>query len=122
LVRYNKDGTLDHSFDEDGKVVTEFGSDAFVRTVAVQANGKIMVAGATKGVTNLDYALAWYNSDGSVDEKFHPKGKQVGFVPRETGSLSSITVQTDGKKLVAGNTYDSQGRPNFLVARFTADG
>ena len=122
LIRYNKDGTLDNSFDEDGKVVTDFRFNAFANSVAVRPNGKIMVAGGTTGLSNWDYALAWYNGDGSADDKFHPQGKQVAYVPVGMGSLVGIAVQPDGKKVVAGLVYDSLNRMNFFVARYSADG
>ncbi|MDL2357579.1 MAG: delta-60 repeat domain-containing protein, partial [Pseudomonadota bacterium] len=54
-----------------GNVTTDFGT-ASVRTndigraVAVQADGKILVAGSSES----DFALARYNSDGSLDSSF----------------------------------------------------
>src|SRR5262245_52541641 len=69
LVRLNPDGSLDTTFDTDGKVRTDFGSNiegAFA--VAVQADGKIVAAGLALGPgTGRDFALARYNSNGSLD-------------------------------------------------------
>jgi len=39
LVRYNSDGSLDTSFDTDGKVITAFGYSSKIRSVAIQSNG-----------------------------------------------------------------------------------
>jgi uncharacterized delta-60 repeat protein len=66
LVRYNTDGSLDTSFDSDGKVTTEVGSgnDA-VLSVAIQSDGKIVVAGYSNNGSNDDFALVRYNTDGS---------------------------------------------------------
>ena len=45
-MRYNTDGSLDTSFDSDGKVTTDFGSaNDYARSVAIQSDGKIVVAG-----------------------------------------------------------------------------
>ena len=63
LVRYNSDGSLDTSFGNGGKVTTDFGGTDFATGVAVLADGKIVVSGTSNG----DFALARYNSDGSLD-------------------------------------------------------
>ena len=68
LVRYNLDGSLDTSFGTGGKVVTDFGSFLEIgNSVIVQADGKIVVAGFAHPDLQNDFALARYNSDGSLD-------------------------------------------------------
>src|SRR5580765_3590637 len=62
LARYNPDGSLDTSFDGDGKVITDLGSTDDAQSVAIDANGKIVVAGSS----NFDIAVARYNQDGSL--------------------------------------------------------
>jgi uncharacterized delta-60 repeat protein len=81
LVRYKADGTLDTSFGGTaaGKILGHFNqgsSDASYR-VALQADGKIIVAGVTtpKNTSNVDLALLRYNSDGSLDTSFGTGGK-----------------------------------------------
>jgi len=113
LVRYNPDGSLDASFGSDGKVTTDFGaandSSSFV---TVQADGKIIMAGSSNG----DFALARYNSDGSLDASFSGDGKvttELGF----SESNLSVTVQTDNKIVVSGS---SDG--DFALARYNPDG
>ena len=59
LVRYNPDGSLDHTFNGPGKVTTAVGSDNDVATsMALQADGKILVAGYSFNGTDYDFALA----------------------------------------------------------------
>ena len=61
LVRYNTDGTLDTSFDSDGKVTTAIGSsDEQALSVAIQSDGKIVVAGYSNNGSNDDFALVRY--------------------------------------------------------------
>ena len=68
LVRYNTNGTLDTTFDSDGKVTTAIGSDNdFAYSVALQSDGKIVVAGYSNNGSNFDFALVRYNTDGSLD-------------------------------------------------------
>jgi uncharacterized delta-60 repeat protein len=77
LVRYNPDGSLDASFDSDGKVVTWIdSSDATeVYAIAVQADGKIIAAGKSDPDTiTTTGALARYNLDGSLDYTFVNSG------------------------------------------------
>ena len=67
LVRYNRDGSLDTAFGIGGKVTTDFsGQWAWAYALAVQADGKIVAAGARGG----GFALARYNQDGSPDATF----------------------------------------------------
>src|SRR5262249_31377208 len=73
LVRYNPNGTLDTSFGSGGKVVTEFGllqqgySYAFGHSLALQPDGKIVVAGVAYIGPGRDFALARYNTNGTLD-------------------------------------------------------
>ena len=63
LVRYNADGSLDTSFDGDGKVTTEIsGSYNGALSVIQQANGKLVVAGYSYNGNNYDVALVRYDS------------------------------------------------------------
>jgi uncharacterized delta-60 repeat protein len=71
LVRYNSDGSLDGSFGSGGKVVTDLGSDGDqADSLVIQADGKIVVAGSTGSGSGSDFAVARYNSDGSLDTSF----------------------------------------------------
>ena len=87
LARYNDDGSLDTSFDGDGEVTTSFGvqvqANAF--SMALQADGKIVVAGYVSDHNSIDFALARYNSDGSLDTSFDGDGKLTvkGFFATE---------------------------------------
>src|SRR5262245_38505007 len=75
LARYHADGTRDNTFSNGGRVTTDCaGSADIARSVAIQpTDGKIVVAGEARvgGVSgNIDFALARYNPDGSLDETF----------------------------------------------------
>jgi uncharacterized delta-60 repeat protein len=126
LVRYNTDGTLDNSFGAGGKVSTDFGlfeqgySYALAYSLALQPDGKIVLAGeATFGTFNAqaDFALARYNSDGTLDTSFGIGGKVTTNVGGGRDFVSSVAVQPDGK-IVAGGF----ARFNFALARYTPSG
>jgi uncharacterized delta-60 repeat protein len=115
LVRYNADGSLDVSFDNDGIQVTDFGSSEWARSVGVQDDGKIVVAGRSH--TGAKFALARYNADGSLDTSFDGDGQLTTDFGSGSCEGQSITLQPDGKILVAG--YSSG---DFALARYNADG
>src|SRR5215471_17957347 len=71
-----KSGTLDLSFGTGGQVTTDFaGSGDSASSVAVQADGKIVAAGASSINFQSDFALARYNTDGTLDAAFGTGGK-----------------------------------------------
>jgi len=122
LVRYNPDGSLDTGFDGDGKVTTDFSSSFdWAFSVTVQADGKILVAGFSDNGGNEDFALVRYNSDGSLDTRFDGDGKVTTAVGSSHDDGESVTVQADGKILVAG--FSSKGRnTDFALVRYNTDG
>ena len=119
LSRYNTDGTLDTSFDTDGKLTTNFGGRDFANSVAIQADGKIVVAGWSE-IQNSDFALARYNTDGSLDTSFDTDGKLTTAVG-DSGQGNSAALQTDGKIVVAGSGFVNNVS-EFALARYNTDG
>ncbi|MGF1936166.1 MAG: DUF4347 domain-containing protein [Nostoc sp. ChiQUE02] len=115
LVRYNTDGSLDTSFNSDGKVTTDLGLLAvdIGYSLAIQADGKILVA----GTNGTDFALARYNSDGSLDTSFSSDGKVTTGFGLTIDIAHSTTVQADGKIIVAGTDGT-----DFALARYNSDG
>src|SRR5205085_1591591 len=60
IVRFETNGSLDASFDGDGKVVVDMGNSDFAADVVIQPDGRIVVVGAS-GVSqnrNYDFAIA----------------------------------------------------------------
>ncbi len=118
IARYNADGSLDTSFDGDGKVVTALGSgNDRARAVAVQGDGKIVVSGGIGG----DFALARYNIDGSLDTGFGTNGTTTTTMSSGDDTALAVAFQSDGKIVAAGaavigDDYD------FALARYNADG
>ncbi len=117
LVRYAPDGSLDPTFGTAGIQVSAFTSnDDMSHAIALQADGRIVVAGANIGVGIYQVLLARHLADGSVDASFDDDG----FILMPIGStstLSSVVVLTDGKILAGGRT-DTR----FLLMRFESDG
>src|SRR3954449_4640609 len=118
-------GDLDSSFSLDGKQTTDFaGSANFGQAVAVQADGKIVVAGSSdEGATGSDFALARYNGDGTLDSSFSDDGKQTtAFAGSSNDFGSAVAVQPDGKIVVAGNSAQGATNEHFALARYEGGG
>jgi uncharacterized delta-60 repeat protein len=111
-------GDLDTSFAGDGTVtttVTHHGSDA--SGVAIQADGKIVVAGGSFGA-NPKFALARYRTDGSLSLTFGGDGKVTTDFTEGPDRANAVAIQPDGKIVAAGSTGDGA----FALARYNPDG
>ncbi len=123
LVRYNADGSLDTTFNGSGKVLTPVGRGAdFGQSVAVQADGRILLAGVTYGSGGSDFALVRYTGNGSLDTSFGTGGKVVTSVAPSYDSALSVVVQASGKILLGGYTQNASYSNDFALARYNADG
>ncbi len=117
LARYNPNGSLDPSFSGDGKQTTDFvfggGDQAF--DVAIQANGRIVAVGfARGGPTGEDFALARYNTNGSLDASFSGDGrKRTSFSDSASEGANGVALQGDGRIVAVGG-----GNGEFALARY----
>jgi uncharacterized delta-60 repeat protein len=121
LTRYNSNGSLDTTFDGDGKVTTDFGSSDTAYSVAIQSDGKIVVAGYSWNGSNWDCALTRYNSNGSLDTTFDGDGKVTTDFGNSDDFAYSAAVQSDGKILVAGESFNGSNR-DFALMRYNSNG
>jgi uncharacterized delta-60 repeat protein len=122
LTRLSSNGTLDTTFSTDGKVTTNFSvTTDFATGVAVQANGKIVAAGAAQ-ITEFTgtFALARYNSNGTLDTTFSGNGRVTTDFTAEQDVAFGLALQAGGKIVAAGGG-DVSGS-TFAVARYTANG
>jgi uncharacterized delta-60 repeat protein len=126
LARYNPDGSLDTTFDGDGRVMTPVGAggsfdDAY--GVAVRPDGKIVAAGFTdnSGTTNnVDFAAVRYNPDGSLDASFGTEGKVITPVGGQADYAVDIAVQGT-KTILAGRSY-KLSHNDFALVRYDDNG
>ncbi len=122
LVRYNTDGTLDSSFDGDGKVTTDFSSnDDRAYSIALQTDEKIVAAGYAIIGFSIHFALARYNTDGTLDIAFDDDGISTTPIGFSAGYIYSVAIQPDGKIVATGfsNNYTDD---DFTLARYNTDG
>lgn len=123
VARFTPFGTLDNTFDLDGKVTTPIGaSDDKGYSLILQNDQKIILAGHSDNGTDNDFALVRYNPDGSLDNTFDLDGKvTTGFFPGGNDLGYSAAIQIDNKILVAGQSLNGTDN-DFSVARFNPDG
>ena len=124
LVRYNTDGSLDTAFGTGGQVTTDFDSTAdYPHRVAIQSDGKIVVAGRSSQPSGYDIAVARYHSDGSLDNSFGTGGKLTTAVTPYDDSARGLALQVDGKIVVVGDSYQAgSSSQDFTAVRYHSDG
>ncbi len=122
LARYNPNGSLDTSFDTDGKVTTSFGASNGANVVGIQRNGKIVAAGFgnSDGSANRDFALVRYNPNGSLDDSFDTDGKVTTDFFGVSDFANAVAIQRDGKIVAAGSAQNGT-RTDFAAARYIGD-
>ncbi|RHW28012.1 hypothetical protein D0Z08_06955 [Nocardioides immobilis] len=111
LARFHANGFLDSTFDGDGKL-TEPLDGAQAHDVAIQANGRIVIAGQLN-TTTPDAAIARYTSAGDLDTTFSNNGLQtVDLDVPGADHATSLAFDSDGKIVIAGD-----GSAGFAAAR-----
>lgn len=122
LARYNTNGSLDTTFGSGGKVTTAFTYAAYAQGAVLQSDNKIVAVGvsATGVGTDDQFALARYNTNGSLDTSFGTGGKVTSNFTSGYDRAYSAAVQWDGKIVVAGGYLSSPYY--FEVARYNSSG
>jgi uncharacterized delta-60 repeat protein len=143
IARLNADGSFESSFDGPDATGTGVGSgngrfrvpigasEDSGSAIALQPDGKIVIAGGCRGVSSstvIDFCVARLNADGSFDSSFvGPSGTGAGrflFPMAAFGDdvANAVAVQSDGKILLAGTCGINAGTKSFCVARLNANG
>jgi uncharacterized delta-60 repeat protein len=116
LARFNTDGTIDSDFGDGGAVNTILGSSSQIRGIAIQSDNKIVAA----GLSTTSFALARYNTDGSLDTTFNSAGSKPGTIILAIGNVSqaySVAINDDDRILVSGTANNGA-----IVACFNSNG
>lgn len=128
VLRYNADGSPDTGFSEDGRTSVRF-ADSDLNDggtgIAVQGNGKIVVSGVagTAGAGGQDFALVRFNVDGTLDRGLSGDGRQTTDFQGLPDFGNDVTLQSDGRIVVAGTAILSSGSGgDFALARYNRNG
>ena len=120
-------GELDASFGTGGKVTTAIGTTlsgsniAEAMSVVMDSNGKIVVAGYAYFGSNVDFALARYLSNGTLDTSFGTGGIVTTPVGTASDTAQSIAIDSSGKIVVAGYVLNGLVY-DIAVVRYLSNG
>ncbi len=126
VLRYTADGSLDRTFAGGGLAEIGLGEAEFAHAVAVQRDGRIVVAGEADCPLAVCFALVRFLPDGSLDRSFGAHGVvRTMFARYEASRAYDVAVQPDGKIVAVGMRFrgdDAQNDELFAVARYLRDG
>lgn len=123
IFRYHPDGSLDSSFETDGKVTHSFGgTDDIGHAIAQQTNGNVIIAGRSDvGVANaFDFAVVRLKNNGDLETSFDTDGKKTLDITGSVDIARAVFIQSDGLILLAG--YGKNSSYNFAFARLLTSG
>lgn len=119
LVRYLADGSLDPAFGDGGGVVTDLGGDDRAQALALQPDGKILVAGSGGRTSNEDFVLVRYLPDGRLDPSFGQGGHVTTDFRGGADRGQGLALRPDGKIVVGGVLQLSGGcEPRATCERY----
>ena len=110
IARYKPDGSLDTTFDGDGKLITRLGEHTdVVYGVAVQPDGKIIAVGTNfTGTRSRQFAVLRYKPDGALDASFDGDGIALFKIgDSEQDTANTVAISGDGAILVAGSALNA---------------
>ncbi|BDC34793.1 hypothetical protein Noda2021_07510 [Candidatus Dependentiae bacterium Noda2021] len=121
LARYTSTGLLDGTFGSGGITITPIGSSDRINSLAIQADGNIVVAGSSVINNTNSLTVARYDTTGTLDVTFGTAG--IVLTPVDTGSIGySVLIQPDTNIVVAGVSQSISNQLTILVARYTSAG
>lgn len=120
LVRYHRNGDLDTSFGDGGKVVTAIGDSAGVNDLLLQHDGKLIAVGTAHRSPDSVFAVARYHPDGRLDTGFGEGGTVTTRFNGNDFAYDAV-LQPDGKLVIAGATHGFASA-SFALARYHRDG
>lgn len=125
-LRYNSDGTLDSTFGTSGIVTNDVqtGSDDVVYSIAIQADGKIILAGYSDDGSNKNAALIRLNNNGTLDTSFGTSGKVLtDFITNRADEIKTVKVHSlTGNIIVGGTSSLTSTNSQAVIARYTSAG
>jgi uncharacterized delta-60 repeat protein len=124
IARFESNGDFDLSFGNQGKVIVSLSSagDEYCEGMALQTDGKIIVAGTVDLGSGNDFAVVRYNIDGTLDSTFGIGGIKVLAVTNTPDYCKSVGIQSDGKIVLGGFTEYLLDSTETTLVRIFPDG
>ena len=125
-LRYNSNGTLDSSFGTNGIVTNDvqIGSDDVAYSLAIQSDGKIILAGFSDDGSNKNAAMIRLNSNGTLDNTFGTSGKVLtDFITNRADEIKTVKIHAlTGNIVVGGTSSLTSTNSQAVIARYTSAG
>jgi uncharacterized delta-60 repeat protein len=118
-------GTLDTTFGTAGKVTTNFGSDVdYAAAVILDASNRLVVAGGRLNGNTMDFVVARYTTNGSLDTTFGTGGIVTTDIASSNDIAKALILDNNNRLVVAGESDTSSDGSNhrFALVRYNADG
>lgn len=124
LARYKVDGSLDETFGNLGQAITNYPELMVMSSMALQSDGKIIVAGNlyNSSISISRFVLVRYDSNGILDTSFGIDGRVITNISDKLDRIASILIQSDGKIIASGATSDDATYSDFAMVRYNSDG
>ncbi len=130
FVRFNCDGSIDPSFDGDGKVAllppsgSGVQNDGSANAISIQPDGKIVAAGNAidRSANRADIILMRLLPDGSPDPSFGINGVVATRPSQSRTTIRGLAIQSDGRIVVAGEVGPGSSSSTFIVVRYMPNG
>jgi len=121
IIRLNTDGALDTTFDTDG-IVSLNPNHYEPYGLAIQSNGRIVVAGTSSIFAGGDISTARLLTSGALDTSFDTDGIAVTSVYAGDSEARSLAIQTDGKIVVGGGPGANGSETEAAIVRYNSNG
>lgn len=123
LYRFDTNGSLDTSFASSGKVVIDIdsGSQDVAYATILDADERILVAGASGTWTDTKYTLLRFNTNGVIDSTFGTNGIITTDIDLYKEYPKSINIQSTGKIIVSGSIQVASGY-DIAIVRYNSNG
>ncbi len=123
ITRYNSNGSIDTSFGNYGKVITDYqANDERIQSISITSDQKILAAGYAHDNSGISYfCLNRYNSNGNLDVSFGNMGIVVTNVNNNNSRGFNLAIQNDDKIIMVGQCY-SGPNSDFAVLRYLPNG
>ena len=130
LMRFGPNGTLDSTFGSSGRAHTSFfGFGDHIKVLAIDQANRIVAAGKTYtansncGVYYLDFAVARFTQNGTLDSSFSGDGRVSTDWDNGFNAVDGLLLQMDGKIVITGsNSYSDTNAESFAIVRYNDDG
>ncbi len=122
VMRFNADGSLDYTFGTNGIYTSSIGNFSDKGTsIHVLNSGKILIGGYLYDGNQISMSVIRLNANGTLDQNFANNGRQLLSQSNTFSYVFDIDVQTDGKIILAGNTFNGLNQ-DILLHRLNSDG